>query len=126
MRQMSHRIGHRARRAWTRARPLVHGAAMDAAFVLYPSFTALDVVGPFQVLSSVPGVECVFVAESPGPVVDHTGTLTLVAERALAEVARPDLVVMPGNGSAPMPTATGPLVEWLRAVHPSTLWTTSV
>jgi transcriptional regulator GlxA family with amidase domain len=99
---------------------------MDAAFVLYPSFTALDIVGPFQVLSLVPDVECVFVAESPGPVVDHTGTLTMVAERGLAEVARPDLVVVPGNAGAPMPAATDPLVEWLRAVHPTTQWTTSV
>lgn len=99
---------------------------MDAAFVLYPSFTVLDIVGPFQVLSSVPDVECQFVAESAGSIVDHTGTLSLVAERSLAEVDHPDLVVMPGNAGAPLPTATDPLVEWLRTVHASTLWTTSV
>jgi transcriptional regulator GlxA family with amidase domain len=99
---------------------------MQAAFVLYPSVTALDIVGPFQVLSSLPDVECVFVAERAGPVVDDTGALTMRAEAGLADVDAPDLVVVPGSSGAPLPTATDPLVEWLRAVHPSTSWTTSV
>jgi transcriptional regulator GlxA family with amidase domain len=99
---------------------------MDAVFVIYPAFTALDIVGPFQVFSSVPDIECVFVAEQPRMVVDHTGMLTMRAEASLAEVDSPDLVVVPGNAGVPVPTATDPLAEWLRAVHPTTRWTTSV
>ena len=44
--------------------------------VLYPQFTALDIVGPFQTLVDVPGLDVFFVAESVGPVMDHTGRLT--------------------------------------------------
>lgn len=97
---------------------------MDAVFVLYPTFTALDIVGPFQVLSSIPDVECTFVAASPGPIVDHTRTLTMVAERSLSDADSPDLVVVPGG--AALPAADDPLVPWLRDVHGSTQWTTSV
>lgn len=40
---------------------------MQLAAVIYPGFTALDMVGPFEVLAFVPGVETVLVAERPGP-----------------------------------------------------------
>ena len=46
---------------------------VQIAFVLYPGFTALDIIGPFQVLAYVPGHEAVFVAAQPGPVTDDTG-----------------------------------------------------
>ncbi len=49
---------------------------MQIALALYPRFTALDIVGPFQTLADLPGVECVFVAEQAGPVIDHTGRLS--------------------------------------------------
>jgi putative intracellular protease/amidase len=49
------------------------------AFVLYPGFTALDIIGPFQVLAYVPGHEAVFVAAEAGPVTDDTGRCQLIA-----------------------------------------------
>ena len=48
---------------------------MQIAFVLYDRFTALDIVGPFQTLAEIPGIEPVFVAERAGPVRDHTGRI---------------------------------------------------
>jgi transcriptional regulator GlxA family with amidase domain len=97
---------------------------MQIAFALYPNFTILDIIGPFQVLADVPGHEVVFVAAEPGPVVDHTGRATLIATKSFADVGEPDIVVVPGalgdTKIQPEP------VEWLRAVHPRTTWTTSV
>jgi transcriptional regulator GlxA family with amidase domain len=98
---------------------------MQIALALYPRFTALDIVGPFQTLADVPGVEPVFVAAEAGPVTDHSGRLTLIAARAFAEVRAPDVIVVPGGFAEP----TGhddPVVQWIRAVHPTTTWTTSV
>jgi transcriptional regulator GlxA family with amidase domain len=99
---------------------------MQIAFVLYPKFTALDIVGPFQTLVDIPGVEAVFVAESAGPVLDHTGRLSLTATASFDEVTAPDVIVVPGGFADPDATPEDPVVQWIRAVHPGTTWTTSV
>jgi transcriptional regulator GlxA family with amidase domain len=96
---------------------------MQIALALYPKFTALDIVGPFQVLADVPGHEVVFVAGEAGPVVDHTGRCPLVATATFADVTAPDVVVVPGELFADRDDR---VVEWLRQVHPRTTWTTSV
>ena len=97
---------------------------MEIALVLYPNFTMLDIIGPFQVLADVPGHEVVFVAAEAGPVVDHTGRATLIATKSFADVSDPDIVVVPGGlDDTELQTE---LIEWLRAVHPTTTWTTSV
>jgi len=96
---------------------------MQIALVLYPKFTVLDIIGPFQALVDVPGHEVVFVAEEAGPVVDHTGQCPLVARASLSEVSSPDVVVVPGGTSREF---EGPVSEWLRDVYPSATWITSV
>jgi transcriptional regulator GlxA family with amidase domain len=97
---------------------------MDIALVLYPHFTMLDIVGPFQVLADVPGHEVTFVAAEPALVTDHTGRSGLVATRSFREVTAPDVVVVPGGfGDTELQAE---LVQWLRDVHPRTTWTTSV
>src|SRR5262245_64194116 len=100
------------------------GGPMQIALALYPSFTMLDIIGPFQVLADVPGHEVVFVAAEAGPVVDHTGRATLIATTSFADVSEPDIVVVPGGLDH---TELQPaLVDWLRAVHATTMLTTSV
>jgi transcriptional regulator GlxA family with amidase domain len=96
---------------------------MQIALALYPKFTALDIIGPFQVLADVPGHEVVFVAGEAGRVVDHTGRCPLLATATFADVTAPDVVVVPGELFADWDDR---LVRWLRQVHPSTTWTTSV
>src|SRR5690242_4706063 len=100
------------------------GGPMQIALALYPNFTMLDIVGPFQVLADVPGHDVTFVAAEAGPVVDHTGRATLIASKSFADVPAPDIIVVPGglNDTELQPA----LVNWLRAVHPTTTWTTSV
>jgi transcriptional regulator GlxA family with amidase domain len=97
---------------------------MQIALALYPNFTMLDIIGPFQVLADVPGNDVEFVAAAAGPVVDHTGRGTLIATKSFADVPNPDIVVVPGglNDTELQPE----LLEWLRKVHPTTTWTTSV
>jgi transcriptional regulator GlxA family with amidase domain len=99
---------------------------MEIALALYDRFTALDIVGPFQVFVDVPGVDTYFVAERTGPVTDHTGRLALVATRTFADVEAPDVVVVPGGFADATADADHPVVRWLRRVHPRTTWTTSV
>jgi transcriptional regulator GlxA family with amidase domain len=99
---------------------------MQIAFVLYPQFTGLDIVGPFQTLADLPGVEAVFVAETEGPVVDHTGRLSIVATASFDEVTAPDVIVVPGGFGDRDATPDHPVARWIRAVHPTTTFTTSV
>jgi transcriptional regulator GlxA family with amidase domain len=99
---------------------------MQIAFLLYDRFTALDIVGPYDVLSSMPDTVPVFVAEKAGPVRNETGTLGLIADRTLEEVGAPDVVVVPGGFGTRMLLEHDPTLAWLRSVHESSTWTTSV
>ena len=97
---------------------------LDIAIPLYDRFTALDAVGPYEVLSRLPGASVAFVGESEGPVTNDSGSLSIVTTRTLDDAARPDVVVVPGGpGYADV---TSPLLEWLAAVHATTRWTSSV
>ncbi|MER7175308.1 DJ-1/PfpI family protein [Streptomyces mesophilus] len=99
---------------------------MQLAIVLFDRFTALDAVGPYEILSRVPGVETVFVAERTGPVRADTGALALTADKTFAEVQRPDIVLVPGGpGQTPQMDNTV-LLDWLRTADATSTWTTSV
>jgi putative intracellular protease/amidase len=99
---------------------------MQIALLLYDGFTALDIIGPYDVLRNMPGSEPVFVAEQAGPVRDESGTLGLIADRSLSEVPRPDIVVIPGGFGTRRLLDRQPLLSWIRTAHESTTWTTSV
>jgi putative intracellular protease/amidase len=99
---------------------------VQIAILLYDRFTALDVVGPYDVLSHLPGAEVVFVAERPGPVVNEVGSLHLVASAALGDVTRPDVVLVPGGPGQNAHMADGPVRRWIQAVDAHSTWTASV
>jgi putative intracellular protease/amidase len=94
--------------------------------VLYPKFTALDIVGPFQTLVDVPGLDVFFVAEAAGPVADHTGRLVLLASHAFSEIDALDIVVVPGGFADRVLDEDDPVVQFIKRIHPTTQWTTSV
>src|SRR5512144_2112524 len=97
---------------------------MQTTILLYDRMTALDAVGPYEVLGRFPGNEVLFVADRAGPVRTDTGYLSLVADASLDEAPAPDIVLVPG-GFAP-PLRPGPVHEWLRAADATSTWTASV
>ena len=99
---------------------------MQIAYLLYDRFTALDIIGPHDVLNSVPGNESIFVAEERGPVRNESDTLSLVADASLDEVRSPDIVVVPGGFGNRALLEHEPLHDWIRTAHENTAWTTSV
>ncbi|MFD3694792.1 DJ-1/PfpI family protein [Streptomyces sp. NPDC058646] len=99
---------------------------MQIAVLLYDRFTALDAIGPFDTLGRLEGAEVVFVSERPGPVRTDNGALALVADKALGEVTRPDIVIVPGGPHPEVEMKNPAVIEWLRAVDATTTWTTSV
>ncbi|MET7575442.1 DJ-1/PfpI family protein [Streptomyces sp. NPDC005492] len=99
---------------------------MQIAIVLFDRFTALDAVGPYETLGRLPDAETVFVAEEAGPVRNDGGNLALVADRTLADVPRPDILVVPGGPGQASQMENAALLDWLRTVDATSIWTTSV
>jgi putative intracellular protease/amidase len=99
---------------------------MNIAIVLYDGFTALDAIGPYEVLSRLPGASATFVAVEAGPVRTDNGMLTILAERSLEHVQRPDIVLVPGGPGEVAARAGGPVLDWLKAADRTSTWTTSV
>ncbi|MEU9138628.1 DJ-1/PfpI family protein [Streptomyces sp. NPDC048404] len=99
---------------------------MQIAIVLFDRFTALDAVGPYETLGRLPDADTVFVAERTGPVRSDTGRLALTADKSLAEVPHPDVVVVPGGPGQSAQMDNPVLLAWLRAADATSLWTTSV
>ncbi|MEV5683898.1 DJ-1/PfpI family protein [Streptomyces sp. NPDC052164] len=99
---------------------------MQIAILLFDRFTALDAVGPYEILSRTPGAETVFVAERTGPVRNDSGSLELVAAKTLAEVPAPDVVIVPGGPGQSDQMENEALLGWLRAADATSTWTTSV
>jgi transcriptional regulator GlxA family with amidase domain len=99
---------------------------MQIVIALFDRFTALDAVGPHQVLHHLPDAEVIFAAERVRAVSDESRTLKLQAQASYADVPRPDIVVVPGGpGEAAQKTA-GPLQDWLIEADKTSTWTTSV
>lgn len=99
---------------------------MQIAIPLFDRFTALDAVGPYEVLSRIPGATVTFVAAEPGPKRTETRMLTLAVEASLAEVPEPNVVVVPGGIGTRDLIGDEETLGWIRRAHAGSEWTTSV
>jgi putative intracellular protease/amidase len=73
----------------------------QVAILLYPGVTALDAVGPWEVVSRMPNTEVRFVGKELGPVITERGALMLGVSHTVAETLSPDLVFVPGGTTTP-------------------------
>lgn len=100
---------------------------MQIAIGLYSGLTALDAIGPYQVFASVPGAEVVLCAASTGEIVDDNGLVHLEVAHTFDDVPAPDVLLVPGGLIASKLARDGdPIIDWIRAAHPRTTYTTSV
>lgn len=99
---------------------------MKIAILLYEGMTALDAIGPYDVLRQLPGAEVVFVGDTAGVKRTEHQPLGLVADRSLAEVPSADVVVVPGGFGQERVMRDAQTLDWLRSIHATTQWTTSV
>jgi putative intracellular protease/amidase len=99
---------------------------MQIAILIFDRLTALDAVGPYEVLSRMPGADVRFVAAEPGPKATENGVLSLVADHSLSAVPNPEIVVVPGGFGTRALLDDEQLLGWIRAVHETSRWTTSV
>jgi putative intracellular protease/amidase len=99
---------------------------MRIAIPLFDRFTALDAVGPYEVLSRLPDASVTFVTERPGIVRTDTRALAVEVDTALPDLPDPDVIVVPGGPGTRAMLEPGALHAWVRAAHATTQWTTSV
>ena len=99
---------------------------MKLAIALYDNFTALDAIGPYEVLSHLPGVQTVFVGREKRPFRTDTKACAIVADASFAEVDSAEIVLVPGGPDMRGIASDASLIAWLRKVHPTSQWTTSV
>ena len=99
---------------------------MDIACLIFDGITALDIVGPYEVLQRLPEADVKFVAHDRGEVRTDNKFLGLVADHALRDVTRADVLVVPGGFATRALERDDATLEWIRAVDATTTWTTSV
>ncbi len=102
--------------------------SLTIAIPLFDRLTALDGIGPYEVLQRLPGATVTFVADRTGEFRTENGFLGLTADRTYDQLPDPDVIVVPGGiGTREVIRDDGhPLVEWVAAAHPTTRFTTSV
>jgi putative intracellular protease/amidase len=99
---------------------------MEIAIPIYDRFTALDAVGPYEVLSRLPEARVRFIAAEPGPYKTENTMLTMIAEGSLEDVPSPEIIVIPGGLGTRALLDDEHILEWIRRAHETSSWTTSV
>jgi transcriptional regulator GlxA family with amidase domain len=100
---------------------------MQIAIGLFPGFTVLDAIGPYQVFAEHPEMETVVCAARHGRLDDEDRRLHFDIDRTFDEIPRPDILLVPGGCTpARIPDAYRPVIDWIRSAHEHTTYTTSV
>jgi transcriptional regulator GlxA family with amidase domain len=99
---------------------------MHVAIPLFPRFTALDAIGPYEVLQRVPSIDVTFIGHDRGEVRSENGMLGITVDATFEELAKPDIIVFPGGVGTRTLVHDERVLSWVRAAHESTLFTTSV
>jgi putative intracellular protease/amidase len=99
---------------------------MRVAIPIFDRLTALDAVGPYEVLSRLPDAEVVFLAARPGAYRTENRMLALSADASLEDLPDPEVIVVPGGYGTRTLMDDQRLLGWLRTAHESSQWTTSV
>jgi transcriptional regulator GlxA family with amidase domain len=99
---------------------------LQIAIPLFPKYTALDAVGPYEVLQRIPTFDIVFVGHERSEVRSENAMIGLSVDATFEEVASPDVVVFPGGvGTRPL-EHDARVLDWVRRAHAGTRFTTSV
>lgn len=105
---------------------MTDNAHVQVAIPLFPGFTALDGIGPYEVLQRVPTIDVIFVGHQRGEVRSDNGMLGMIVDATFDEVSEPQVVVFPGGPGTRALQSDDRVLEWVRHAHATTRYTTSV
>jgi transcriptional regulator GlxA family with amidase domain len=104
----------------------VSAASVEIVVPLFAHFTALDAVGPYEVLQRIPNFEITFIGHDRGVVRSDNGMLGIEIDGTFEDHPHPDIVVFPGGvGTRPL-MHDEQVLDWLRTAHQTSTLTTSV
>jgi len=95
------------------------------AILLYDGYTALDVIGPYDVLSKLPDMEVCMVAVKKGAYRDPKG-LQLLAGYTLEEMEHPDILLIPGGFGLDSILNDQKIIQWVQNAYTTSKWTVAV
>jgi putative intracellular protease/amidase len=101
-------------------------STLTVAIPLFPRFTALDAIGPYEVLQRIPFLDVVFVGQRQGEYRSENQMLGMTADATFAQLAEPDVLIFPGGVGTRALQHDEAVIEWVRRAHASTRFTTSV
>jgi putative intracellular protease/amidase len=96
------------------------------AIPLFPKFTALDGIGPYEVLQRIPGFDVTFIGRERGVVRSDNGFLGIEIDATYDDVPSPDVIVFPGGVGTRALLDDEQVLTWVRQAHQTTAFTTSV
>jgi transcriptional regulator GlxA family with amidase domain len=99
---------------------------VQIAIPLFPRLTALDAIGPYEVLQRLPGATVTFVGTQVGEVRTENGFLGVTVDALVGDLPQPDVIVVPGGIGSREAVEDRVLVDWVRSAHQTTTFTTSV
>jgi putative intracellular protease/amidase len=100
--------------------------SLTVAIPLFPKCTALDAIGPYEVLQRIPTLDVTFIGHERGEVRTENGMLGLTIDATFDELPTPDIIVFPGGvGTRTLVHDIG-VLNWIRHAHTTTIFTTSV
>jgi len=99
---------------------------MEIAVAIFEQVTALDAVGPYEVLQRLPGAEVRFVGHRKGEIRTDNGFLGLTVDCTFDEVSNPDVFLIPGGIGTRALVHDGVILDWIRNAHETSQFTTSV
>jgi len=99
---------------------------VNVAIPLFPRFTALDAVGPYEVLQRIPWFDITFIGHDKGEVRSENGMIGISIDATFEELPHPDLIVFPGGVGTRALEEDARVLDWVRTAHETSQLTTSV
>ena len=99
---------------------------MDIVITLFDRFEPLDAIGPYEILANMPGATVRFVAREPGQIADALGAMSVTVPTRYDAVESCDVLLVPGGAGVGPLTTDEAFLDWLRTIHATTAFTTSV
>ncbi len=100
--------------------------SIQAVIPLFDRFTALDGIGPYEVLQRIPEIDVTFIGHDRGEVRSENGFLGITRDATFEEIPKPDLIVFPGGVGTRRLASDERVLDWVRTAHETTRFTTSV
>ena len=98
---------------------------MKIVILLFDNYTALDIVGPYEVLNKLPNSK-IYLAGLEKKEYKDTYGLKISADNSIDEISEADILLIPGGFGIDNMLKNEEVLDWIRKIDSTTKWTVSV